>query len=165
METKKIWSHLRDHHCSMAIKYCLSLRKGGGGVWGQGLSYVYESPHWGLSQNIWHAPFYGNWKVSIALRKGNRKKFNHCTIHNLFFFNFHKGAQPNFFSHLSLWQLKKIQSTQGVTGIGQDVATKKFQSPSYHHYFWDGNRIVFSHHKRRLSFFWKAFVESCWKVF
>jgi hypothetical protein len=29
-----------------------------------------------------------------------------------------------------------------VTKIGQDVVTKKFWSPSYRYYFWDGDQIV-----------------------
>jgi hypothetical protein len=49
--------------------------------------------------------------------------------------------------------------------MGQGVSTKNIRPQSYCHYFSNGDQIVSIAIKGVLSFFRKAFVESCQKVF
>ncbi len=72
----------------------------------------------------------------------------------------------NYFGRHSVsWWPKHFSCHKGVTEMGQGVATKNFQSPSYHHCFSNGNWIALIAIKGGLSFFGKVFVETCQKVF
>ncbi len=66
---KKLDPHPRDHHSPMATKYFWLLGK-------LGISYVFRSPHWSLSKNIWHTPLLWRPKNFSHHKKGDWKKFS-----------------------------------------------------------------------------------------
>jgi hypothetical protein len=63
-------------------------------------------------------------------------------------------GQSNFFNRPSLWQLKIfLVFHKGGDQNGTRCGNQKKLSPSYHHYFLNGDRIISIATKGRLSFF------------
>jgi hypothetical protein len=60
--------------------------------------------------------------------------------------------------------IKIFNHHRGVTKMGQGVATRIFWSPSYHHYFPNGDQIVLVATKGGCHIFWKILVENHRKV-
>lgn len=99
----------------------------------------------------------GDRKISIAIW------WCGCVGWQLKFFGPHKGGWLNFFNCLSLSQLKFFNHHRGVTKMGQGFTIENFQSPSYSHYFSDGDWFFSFATKWGCHMFWESSRQKVFK--